>query len=218
MLGDPFMRQPSRSQLAGELDLFRVALGQRLRHPYGLVGRRAQRSAENGEIYLYEGAVAQIEMWDAGSLEIWHTPYSDPMGKKNEAYVLRLCDEVLGSPGRREHTFDWLRGDPSPKTGNRKPLPVDAYWPRLKLVVEFHEKQHSEAVKHFDKPDVMTVSGVHRGEQRRIYDDRRRELIPAHGLSLVILPMSDFSVRGGLIVPDHAANLEVVRKALAAFV
>lgn len=140
------------------------------------------------------------------------------MAKENESYVLDLCDEVLGAAGRRQHTFEWLKGDPSPKTGNRKALPVDAYYPSLRLVVEFHEKQHTEAVKHFDKPDVLTVSGVHRGIQRKLYDDRRRQLIPARGLSLVIIPMSDFTVRSHHIVKNHESDLNVVRKALAAYV
>lgn len=138
------------------------------------------------------------------------------MAKQNESYVLDLCDEVLGSKGRRQHTFEWLTGDPSPKSGNRRALPVDAYYPSLRLVVEFHEKQHTEAVKHFDKPDVLTVSGVHRGIQRKLYDDRRRELIPARGLSLVIIPMSYFTVRSHLIVKDQESDLKVVREALAA--
>ncbi|MBM7830868.1 hypothetical protein JOE59_001573 [Agromyces cerinus] len=138
------------------------------------------------------------------------------MALENEGYVLDLCDEALGSKGRRQHTFEWLKGDPSPKTGRRKALPVDAYYPSLRLVVEFHEKQHTEAVKHFDKPEVLTVSGAHRGIQRRLYDDRRRELIPARGLSLVIIPMTDFTVRGRFIVKHREADLAVVRDALAA--
>jgi hypothetical protein len=133
---------------------------------------------------------------------------------ENERYVLDLCDEVLGLVGMRQHRFEWLKGDPSPKTGNRRALPVDAYYPTKRLVIEFHEKQHTQAVKHFDKPDVLTVSGVHRGIQRRIYDDRRRELIPAHGLSLVVIPLSDFTVRRGSIVKRREADLNTVSRAL----
>ncbi len=136
------------------------------------------------------------------------------MALENERYVLDLCDEVLGELGRRQHRFEWLRGDPSPKTGNRRALPVDAYYPTKRLVIEFQEKQHTEAVKHFDKPDVLTVSGVHRGIQPRIYDDRRRELIPAHGLSLVIIPMVEFAVRGGSIVKRREAGFNTVSRAL----
>jgi hypothetical protein len=136
------------------------------------------------------------------------------MAKQNEEYVLGLCDEVLGSTGRRQHRFEWLEGDPSPSTGRRMNLPVDAYWPDRALVVEFHERQHTEQVRHFDKPDVMTVSGMHRGMQRKRYDDRRRELIPAHGIRLVIIPMSDFEVRRSYIVQRHDTDLAAVRYAL----
>lgn len=140
------------------------------------------------------------------------------MAKKNERYILSLCDEVLGEQSLREHTFDWLLGDVSTKTGLQRRLPVDAYWPMLNLVVEFHEKQHTEPVTHFDKPDRITVSGVHRGIQRRLYDDRRRELIPKHGLDLVIIVISDFAVKGGSIVQDYDADLLVVAAKLSGYV
>ncbi|NIJ04251.1 hypothetical protein [Frigoribacterium faeni] len=136
------------------------------------------------------------------------------MALENERYVLALCNEALGVAGERQRTFDWLLGDESAKTGRRMPLPVDAYRPTLGLVVEFHEKQHTEAVAHFDKPHRMTVSGVHRGVQRRIYDDRRRDLMPKHGLTLVVIPISDFTVEGRFIVQDHKVDLAVVRIAL----
>src|SRR5688500_2545073 len=77
----------------------------------------------------------------------------------DEFYVLDLCDETLGEPGLRQHRFPWLLGDPSPKTGRTVTLPVDGYWPTRNLVVEFYERQHSEAVPFF-KPDRLTVSGV----------------------------------------------------------
>lgn len=137
------------------------------------------------------------------------------MALENERYVLALCDEALGVASERQRTFDWLLGDESVKTGRRRPLPVDAYWPMLGLVVEFHERQHTEAIAHFDKPDRLTVSGVHRGVQRRIYDDRRRDLIPQHGLRLVIIPMADFTVKGRFIVKNHDTDLSIVRAALA---
>jgi hypothetical protein len=88
----------------------------------------------------------------------------------DENYVLNLCDEVLNQKGLRQHRFDFLRGDSGTK------LPVDIYYPSLNLVIEYRETQHTNSVKHFDKPDVMTVSGVHRGEQRKIYDQRRRDI------------------------------------------
>ena len=66
-------------------------------------------------------------------------------------------------------------------------LPRPTGDPRAGIVVEYRERQHDEPVAHFDKPDRLTVSGVHRGEQRRRYDARRDDLIPAHGLRLVVI-------------------------------
>lgn len=94
----------------------------------------------------------------------------------DEHYVLGLCDEMIGTRGERQATFPWLVGDVSPKTGQARRLPVDGYWPALRLVVEFQEKQHTEPVPLFDRR--ATVSGVPRGEQRRLYDQWKAETLP----------------------------------------
>lgn len=133
----------------------------------------------------------------------------------DEAYVLDLCDEVIGETGQRQHRFDWLRGDPG-RSGRSVRLPVDAYWPNCGLVVEYREIQHDRPTPHFDKPDRLTVSGVHRGEQRAIYDRRREELIPAQGLRLVILRPADLAADARSRLKRHRApDLEVIRGRLA---
>ncbi len=111
--------------------------------------------------------------------------------QSDEHYVIDLCDEVLGTKARRQHRFDFLRGDARPGTRGAC-LPVDAYYPELELVIEYRERQHTEAVSFFDKLDRMTVSGVHRGEQRRLYDERRRKVLPEHGIRLIELSYTDF--------------------------
>lgn len=111
-------------------------------------------------------------------------------GTSDEAYVLDLCDQALGERGRRQQRFEWLLGDPG-KSGRRARLPVDGYWPQANLVVEYRERQHDQPIPHFDKPDRLTISGVHRGAQRAIYDDRRDRLIPAHGIRLIIITPAD---------------------------
>lgn len=118
----------------------------------------------------------------------------------DEAYVIDLCDDALGLVASRQHRFPFLRGD---SKGARPgiALPVDAYYADLSLVVEFRERQHDVAVKFFDKPDRMTASGVDRGEQRRLYDQRRREVLPRHGIELVEISLADLANdgRGGLL-------------------
>lgn len=133
----------------------------------------------------------------------------------DEAYVVDLCDEVLGERALRQHRFEWLLGDPG-ASGSRVRLPVDAYYPDHALVIEYRERQHSEPVPHFDKPDRMTVSGVHRGEQRALYDARREEQIPAHGLRLVVVSPADLeSDARGRLRRDRDRDIEVLRRLLA---
>jgi len=132
----------------------------------------------------------------------------------DESYVIDLCDEVLGERARRQHRFDWLLGDPG-SAGARATLPVDAYYPDHRLVAEYRERQHDEPVAHFDKPDVLTVSGVHRGEQRYIYDRRRDELIPSHGLRLVVIRCGDLaSNKQGRLTRDRIGDLATLRAML----
>jgi hypothetical protein len=126
-----------------------------------------------------------------------NTPISKPKDS-DENYVLNLCDEILNQKGLRQHRFDFLRGDSGTK------LPVDIYYPSLNLVIEYRETQHTNSVKHFDKPDVMTVSGVHRGEQRKIYDQRRRDLLPKHGIKLIEIGYSDFEFDRGMRIVRKA--------------
>jgi len=130
----------------------------------------------------------------------------------DEAYVIDLCDEILGERALRQHRFEWLLGDPG-TAGSRVPLPVDAYYPGHRLVIEYRERQHDSPVAHFDKPDRMTVSGVHRGEQRRIYDERRAHEIPAKGLRLVVIGVKDLSSDSrGRLRRDRESDLNTLRR------
>ena len=131
----------------------------------------------------------------------------------DEAYVIDLCDEVLKTKASRQHRFPFLLGDGA----NPTRLPVDAYYKELNLVVEYYELQHTESVSFFDKPEKMTVSGVPRGEQRKIYDQRRREVLPKHDISLVIFNYTDFlydSSKNKRLIRNHANDIKIVREKL----
>jgi hypothetical protein len=103
-------------------------------------------------------------------------------------YVIDLLDEILGETAEREKRFPWAMGDPSAKTGRRVQLPFDAVWVDRRLIVEVDEDQHRRRVPFWDKPDVPTVSGVPRGEQRAIYDRRKRDEARARGFTVVGIP------------------------------
>jgi hypothetical protein len=69
---------------------------------------------------------------------------------------------------------------------------------------------------HFDKPDKITVSGVHRGEQRALYDTRRDTEVPAHGLRLVVIRPADLDADGrGRLRRNQEADLAALKKILA---
>jgi len=133
---------------------------------------------------------------------------------KDEDYVLDLCNSILNRLASRQHRFDFLVGDVNAK-GLSVKLPVDAYFEDLKLVVEYRERQHTEVVTFFDKPNRTTVSGVHRGEQRKIYDERRRLVLPKNGIALIDISYTDFKHdTQKRIVRNYPHDVEVVRKIL----
>ncbi len=130
---------------------------------------------------------------------------------RDEDYVLDLCDHVLGRKALRQHRFGFLVGD------SGRPLPVDAYYPELRLVIEYREIQHTASVRLFDRRD--TVSGVPRGEQRRQYDQRRREELPGRGLTLVEISYSDLAHGSSKrLKRDRLHDEAVLRKLLARWV
>jgi hypothetical protein len=85
--------------------------------------------------------------------------------------------------------------------------------PDLRLVVEYRERQHTESIPIMDRR--MTVSGVDRGTQRAIYDQRRRDLLPQHGIELVELSYADFAHGDDKrLLRRREEDLTVVRAAL----
>lgn len=131
---------------------------------------------------------------------------------RDEHYVLDLCDEIMGSPATRQHTFSWLVGDAG-KDGRRRRLPVDGYYAARQLVIEYRERQHDEPVPFFDRR--ATVSGMPRGEQRRRYDERRDAAIPAHGIRLVVIRPADLSAnKRGRLRREREADLAALREIL----
>jgi len=105
------------------------------------------------------------------------------------------------------------------KDGRLRSLPVDAFYDSLALVVEYRKDQHDDPVAFFDKPDRLTVSGVHRGTQRRIYDERRDLLIPQRGLRLWVITPAEVggNRRGWLNSRDLDRDLELLRDAWRRF-
>ena len=148
-----------------------------------------------------------IGKYTVAAPEVNKVVQKDNEKSRDEVYVIDLCDEVLGMKSSRQHRFPFLLGD------SGIALPVDAYYEKLGLVVEYCERQHTEAVAFFDRK--QTVSGVSRGEQRRLYDERRKAILPQHDIKLVNISYSDFEYDGQKrIVRNHQRDIEIIRKRL----
>jgi hypothetical protein len=126
-------------------------------------------------------------------------------------YVISLLAELLGEVPEREKAFPWALGDVSQKTGRARRLPFDAVWESRRLIVEVDESQHREAVAFWDKPHLMTVSGVARGEQRRLYDQRKRLAARAAGYTVLEIPWDRRPVPAKR---DRRADTEALRHRL----
>jgi hypothetical protein len=122
--------------------------------------------------------------------------------ESDEHYVLGLCDQLLSEQSLRQHRFSFLTGD------SGTALPVDAYYPALKLVIEYHERQHTDAVDFWDRKP--TVSGLPRAEQRRIYDQRRSAVLPANGIKYLVIGYQELAHKASskkLLRDIHADTL-----------
>lgn len=159
-------------------------LGQPKKLPYTVAN--LEKMFEQGVLKLDDGKLLEIKVTPEIVSDTQKIRTNKGREQSDEHYVIDLCDEILGEKADRQHRFNFLRGD----TGRK--LPVDAYYKKFKLVVEYYEKQHSEYVPFFDKKD--TVSGVPRGVQRKIYDQRRKDVLPEYGIKIIIISYKDFGV------------------------
>lgn len=132
------------------------------------------------------------------------------MPREDQRYVTGLLTELLG-PGEIEKRYDWARGDSRQPGRLGTMLPFDAVWEHRRLIIEIDERQHAEAVAFFDKPDHMTVSGVHRGEQRRLYDERKVRCAREQGYKILRIPTTGLSHRGRYPTHDRQADRRVLR-------
>ena len=203
-------------ELAAELEISGRTLRRWLRDTYP---RSASEKGSQWDL-THDQVAAAREHWaardvaTAGARRQQASRAGKGRDASDEVYVVDLFDEILGEKAHRQHRFTWLRGDAG-RSGRRAALPVDGYYPDAQVVVEYWERQHFEANRHFDKPDVLTVSGVHRGEQRRVYDRRREAEIPAHGLRLVIVTPFDLdSDSRGRLRRSKSADREQIRALL----
>jgi len=137
----------------------------------------------------------------------------------DEYYIINFCDELLNEKASRQHTFPFLLGDFHKDKISRTKLPLDAYYKKLNLVIEYREKQQTEEVLQLDKPEVKTVSGVSRSEQRKIYDQRRRDVLLRKDFKLIEINYYAFEYDSQMnIIRDKEKDIEILKAILKDFI
>lgn len=166
--------------------------------PYALADRK-----ETNRKWYFVGI--EFDQKDAINENPIYKRGSNRRTESDEYYVVSLCNEVLKVEASQQHRFDFLKGD------NGRKLPVDAYYKHLNLVIEYHERQHTESVSFFNKK--TTVSGVCRDEQRRIYDERRMTELPKHGIKVIVIDYTQFGT-SKKIKRNHNKDIQIVKQIL----
>jgi len=137
----------------------------------------------------------------------------------DEYYILNLCDELLNEKASRQYTFPFLLGDFHKDKISRTKLPLDAYYHSLNLVIEYCEKKFIEEVSDVDKPTIKTVSGVSRDEQRKIYDQRKKDVLLRKNINLLEINYYAFEYDSQMmIIRDKEKDIEILKGILKEFI
>lgn len=139
--------------------------------------------------------------------------------KNDEAYVISLCDKVLGQKAYRQKKFDFLVGDIHKDGKKFTELPIDAYYDSLQLAIEFRIKEHAESTSKSKRQEKETVSGMSRREQRIRYDLRKEKVLTEKGIAVIIISNSNFSCDDrGKVNRNEESDLKIITKLLSRFI
>jgi hypothetical protein len=137
----------------------------------------------------------------------------------DEYYILNMCDELLNEKASRQYTFPFLLGDFHKDKKSRTKLPLDAYYHNLNLVIEYREKKYAEEVSDVDKPTIKTISGVSRDEQRKIYEQRKKDVLLRKNINLLEINYYAFEYDSNMmIIRDKEKDIEILKGILKNFI
>lgn len=137
----------------------------------------------------------------------------------DENYIINLCDELLNDTAARQHRFPFLLGDFHKDKKSRTKLPVDGYYEKLNLVVEYRVKQHIDETTISNKPEVKTVSRVSRSEQLKIYNQRKIDVLERKNINLIEINYYAFEYDNELkIIRNIEKDIEIVKDLLMAHI
>ena len=132
----------------------------------------------------------------------------------DEYYLIGLCNEVLNEKASHQHTFKFLLGDLHSDGISRTRLPVDAYYPKLKMVSELFEKESEKSLEEAKE----SISGVKRSEQRKKYAERKREVLKEKKIHLMEMDYDEFECdEKHQLVRNKEADIKLLKEILQDF-
>jgi hypothetical protein len=132
----------------------------------------------------------------------------------DEYYLIGLCNELLKEEALHQYTFKFLLGDFHSDGISRTPLPVDAYYPKLKMVIELFEKENETSLEEGKR----TISGVKRSEQRKKYAERKREVLKEKEIHLMEMDYDEFECdEAGKLIRNKEADTKLLMEILKGF-
>ena len=111
--------------------------------------------------------------------------------KNDEAYIIDLCDSILGHKAYRKKKFQFLQGDFHKDGESKTKIPVDAFYEDLKLAV-LYQGNYTPLETSNKKEDRLTISGMNRADQRERYHNRKILALPKNGIKVVNVTYKNF--------------------------
>ncbi|PCJ01167.1 MAG: hypothetical protein COB15_01655 [Flavobacteriales bacterium] len=129
----------------------------------------------------------------------------------DEYYLIGLCNELLNQEAAHQYTFKFLLGDYHKDGETRTALPVDAYYTKLKMVIELFEVEDTTSLEE----EKNTISGVKRSEQRKKYAQRKVEFLENKGIHLVEIGYNEFECdKENKLVRNKEADVKILQEIL----
>lgn len=146
------------------------------------------------------------------------------MLEKDVNYVIDLCDEIIGENANRHKRFWFLLGELHKDEKTRTRLPISAFYESLNLVVDFREvyvPNKDAEVKHVEKDEdsKYVAGGLSRSELRKIYEQRKADLIPKHKINYVVISNTDFTCdKQNKIIRNKESDIKVISEILKEYI
>src|SRR5690606_9299223 len=111
--------------------------------------------------------------------------------------------------------FKFLLGDFHRDGVTRTPLPVDAYYANLNMVIEILEKEDDTS----PEENENTISGVKRSEQRKKYTQRKRDVLEEKEIHLMEMDYDEFECDSeNKLTRNKEADLKILKEILQGYI